>query len=143
MKLKRVRNWKVVKEGLTFQEASTIFQEQKMDGIPYENISIRIGRRHFIKEEMYGVNGFANETFRPVEILSKDWEVLIPDTDEEVKCEKVRQMVKDSNCSGLTYDKIDNMTTEEIWKHLCGRMDKDQIYRMIKFYYSEKVYKEK
>ena len=142
MKQKRIRNWKVVKTGLSFMEASKIFQEQKLDGKPVENVSIRIGHRHFIKDELYGFNGFTNETFRPAEILENNWVALVPDTDEELKCEKVRQMVKDSNCSGLTYDKLDNMTIEEIWKHLCNKMSKDQIYRMIKLYYSEKVYKE-
>lgn len=142
MKQKKIRNWKLVKDGLSFMEAAKMFQERMIDGKPVDNICIRIGHRNFIWDEIYGASCFTNDAFRPAEVMSNEWKIFVPDTDEELKCEKVRQMMKDSNCSGLTYDKIDNMTAKEIWNHICNKLTDDQMYRMIKLYYSEKVFKE-
>lgn len=132
--MKKIRNWKVIAEGIDTQKAIDILRNQeyqKFNG-PFAVQSCSKQYDSWSYDMQFSLN----------EVL-KTWKVLVPDTDEEAKNEKVRQMVKDSNCSGLTYDKIDNMTTKEIWKHLCGKMSDDQMYRMIKLYYSEKVYKEK
>jgi len=138
--MKTIRNWTVAKSNLDFQTAINMLKARAIQGTLYDNIAIRLRDKMFISR----VNdNIANEKFYPREILSNEWEVLIPDTDEEAKNNKVRKMMKESTCSGLTNDKIDNMTIKEIWEYLCSKMSKDQMYRMIKLYYSEKIYKEK
>lgn len=138
--MKTIRNWTVAKSNLDFQTATNMLQARAINGTLYNDIAIRLRDKMFISR----VNdNITNEKFYPREILSNEWEVLVPDTNEEEKNNKVRKMMKESTCSGLTNDKIDNMTIKEIWEHLCSKMSKDQMYRMIKLYYSEKVYKEK
>ena len=69
--------------------------------------------------------------------------ILIPDTDEEIKCEKIRQMVKDSNCSGLNHNKIDNLTIPEIFEWITDHLDNDQKYKVLLAFYDQKIYKTK
>lgn len=133
---KKIRNWKVVAEVGDVKVAIDVLKNQQY--LHYTgpfNIQSSYSKRQY-DAWSYGMQ------FSLEEIMAS-WKILVPDTDEELKNEKVRQMVKDSNCSRLTYDKIDNMTTREIWEHISGHLSDDQMYRMIKLYYSEKVYKEK
>ena len=132
--MKKIRNWKVIADKIDITDALKILMNQK-----YENYTGPFAIQSYCKQyDSWGLDmGFTvNEAINP-------WKVLVPDTDEEVKNEKIRQMVKDSNCSGLSYDKIDNMTTRELFKHIVNHVSEDQMYRMLKLYYSEKVYKEK
>ena len=142
-KTKTIKNWKVIKSGLTFSEAKQIYENQYMDFKPYENISIRLANRQFIKDPIYGTKNFENEHFYPKEFISTNWEVLVPDSDEEKKCEKIRRLMKDSCCSHLTNAKIDNLTIEEMYKWISDHLNKDQKYRMLLAYYDEMIYKTK
>ena len=142
-KPKTIKNWKVVKNYLTFSEAAEIYESQKLDGKPVENVSVRLGNRHFIKDPIYGTTNFTNEKFYPKEFRSASWEALIPDTDEEERCEKVRTLMKESSCSRLTNAKIDNMTIDEMYKWISDSLNKDQKYRMLLAYYEKAIYKTK
>ena len=143
MKTKKIKNWKVIKSGLSFAEAAKMFKEQKIEKIPFENVSIRLGRKQYIKDPIYGTSEFDNDSFHQSAFFSTDWEVLVPDTDEEARCEKVRELMKNSCCSGLKNDKIDNLTIDEMYDHISSRLDKDQKYRMLLAYYDKMIYKTK
>ena len=142
-KRKTIRNWKVVKTELSFTEAAEIYEKQKLDGKPVENVSVRLGNKQYIKDPIYGVTNFTNERFYPKEFASHSWEALVPDTGEEEKCEKIRTLMKNSCCSRLTNAKIDNMTIEEMYDWISDHMDKDQKYRMLLAYYDKMIYKTK
>ena len=132
--MKKIRNWKIIADKINIMDALNILMNQK-----YENYTGPFAIQSYCKQyDSWGLdmNFSTNEAIKP-------WKVLVPDTDEEAKNEKIRQMVKDSNCSGLSYDKIDNMTIRELFKHIVNHVSEDQMYRMLKLYYSEKVYKEK
>lgn len=138
--MKKIRNWKVIKENLDFLSASNMYKNQAINGVLYDYLAIRIGPRMFTPDE---IMKFESETFYPKEILSNNWVALIPDTDEENKNEKIRQLMKDSNSSNIKYDKIDNMTIPQIWEWVSDHLDKDQMYRMLLAYYDQKIYKTK
>lgn len=132
--MKKIRNWKVIAEGIDTQKAIDILRNQE-----YQNFQGPFAVQSCSKQ----YDSWSYEMQFSLNEVLKTWKVLVPDTDEEAKNEKIRQMVKDSNCSGLSYDKIDNMTIRELFKHIVNRVSEDQMYRMLKLYYSEKVYKEK
>ena len=134
---KKIRHWKVIKSELSYTEATNIFKAQAIQGTHYDNLSIRVGDRQFFKGE---VNP-ATQQYFPSELIYDNWEVLIPDTDEEAKCKKIRQLVKDSSCSGLTNAKIDNMTVPELFKSVMGNLSDDQKYRVLVAFYDQKMYK--
>ena len=136
---KKIRHWKVIKSGLSYLDALNIFTAQAIEGKLYDNLAVRVGERFF----QYGESNPITETYYPSEILRSNWEVLIPDTDEEAKCEKIRQLVKDSNCSRLNYAQIDNMTVPELFDWIMDGLDDDQKYRVLKAFYNEEIYKTK
>lgn len=136
---KKIKHWKVIKSGLSYSDAMKLFKAQAIDGRLYDNLSIRVGDRFF----QYGESNPATVQYYPSELLLDAWEVLIPDTDEEAKCEKIRQMVKDSNCSGLNYAQIDNMTVPELFDRIMAYLDDDQKYRVLLAFYDQKIYKTK
>ena len=136
---KKIRNWKVIKSGLSYSEAMQMFNSQAVEGRLYDNLSVRIGDRHFIK----GESNPATQQYYPSELIYNDWEVLVPDTDEEAKCEKIRTLVKDSNCSGLNHNKIDNLTIPELFEWIVTHLDDDQEYRLLLAFYDQKIYKTK
>jgi len=136
---KKIRHWKVIKSGLSYLDAVNIFAAQAIEGKLYDNLAVRVGERFF----QYGESDPVAEKYHPSEILRNDWEVLIPDTDDEAKCEKIRQAVKDSNCSGLNYAQIDNMTIPELFERIMSHLNKDQMYRVLKAFYNEEIYKTK
>lgn len=136
---KKIRHWKVIKSGLSYLDAVNIFTAQAIEGKLYDNLAVRVGERFF----QYGVSDPVTETYYPSEILRSEWEVLIPDTDEEAKCENIRQLVKDSNCSRLNYAQIDNMTVPELFDRIMDGLNDDQKYRVLKAFYNEEIYKTK
>ena len=132
---KKVRNWKVVWDSYGLKSAIEILESQK--SVKYDGpFAIRHGRR-FITPEDYR----SDITFNLDEINGL-WEILIPDNDQEEKNEKIRNLVKNSNCSGLTHAKIDNMTIDEIWKTISDSLTTDKKYRMLLLYYNNKIYKD-
>ena len=130
--MKRIRNWKIIAD-CDLYTALKCVKEQKYPGYigPF---AIRSCRKQYEGVEW-------NESFT-IDEIEKKWSILVPDNDEEAKNNKVRKLVKDSNCSGLSYDKIDNMTIKELWKHIESHLDADKMYRMLLLYYKEKVYKD-
>ena len=136
---KKIRHWKVIKSGLSYSDAIKLFKAQAIDGRLYDNLSIRVGDRFF----QYGESNPATVQYYPSELLLDAWEVLIPDTDEEAKCENIRQLVKNSNCSRLNYAQIDNMTVPELFDRIMDGLNDDQKYRVLKAFYNEEIYKTK
>lgn len=132
---KKIRNWKVVWDSYGLKSAIEILLSQK--SVKYDGpFAIRRGRR-FITIEDYRPDISFN-----LDEINGTWEILIPDNDQEEKNEKIRNLVKNSNCSGLTHAKIDNMTIDEIWKTISDSLTTDKKYRMLLLYYNNKIYKD-
>ena len=136
--MKHIRNWKIAKDGLLFSEAYGIMSTGRIDGVSYPNMAIQQAHG-----KQYSKSEVNNITLKPSDVLYHDWMILIPDTDEEIKCEKIRQLVKDSNCSGLNHNKIDNLTIPEIFEWITDHLDNDQKYKVLLAFYDQKLYKTK
>ena len=139
-KHKVIKNWKVIRNGLDSVSAFNMFKAQAVEGIAYDLLAIRLKWRVF----QPGIVDIDKEQFSAQEILSKEWEVLIPDDQMEEILEAMRDMYKDENFSSLNYQKIDNMSINDLWKELVNimdRLDDRNKYRMAKWIIENKVYK--
>lgn len=132
--MKHIRNWKIVATDVTFTDAIKILREQKYKlHIGPFMIKSAVTRRTI---ENYN----PNEHFTLPEIEGT-FVILVPDTDEENKNNKIREYLKNTNISGLKHEKIDNMTTKEIWDYINAYLLKDdQRYRMLLYYFDNKIY---
>lgn len=116
---KTIKNWKVVKDNLDFMTALNIFKAQAIEGHHYDLIAIRIKDRIF----QPGLSNLESEQFYASEIISNKFEALIPDDQLEEKTYKLQQMFKDNNIGGLKFEKIENMTIDQLLNHLLWIMD--------------------
>lgn len=135
--MKKIRNWKVYQSGVSLKNALEMLKDGKTIGgqSPIAIKNSNTGK--FIDAFSYG-----DISFTPNEI-NDDWLILVPDNDEEQKNEKIRKMMKESNCSGYNYDKIDNMTISDIWRNIAYNLDNNQMYRMLLYFYENKIFKTK
>ena len=138
-KTKVVRNWKAVKSNLDFVSAYNLYKSQVVDDKFYPIIGLRLGIKYF----QSGLHNIDEAHFSPREAISNNWEIIVPDDEFEEKTNKLRQMLKDNNFTGLRYDKIDNMSIEEMWDAIIGqmsRLDKDNKYRIAKNIIENELY---
>lgn len=138
---KIIRNWKVIKDNLTFNVAFNIWKTHKIDDAGYPIIAMRYGTTQFIQT---GVHDISDIKLSPQEAVSNKWEIVIPDDAAEEKTNKLRQMLKDKNFTGLQHDKIDNMSIDEIWNAIIKQMsklDKNNLYRISKHIIETGLYK--
>ncbi len=137
---KAIKNWKVVKDNLDFMTALNIFKAQAIEGHLYDLVAIRIGDRIF----QPGISNLESEYFYASEIISNKFEALIPDDQLEEKTYKLQQMFKDNNIGGLKFDKIDNMTIDQLLNHLLciiDNFDSHNKYRIAKAIIETGLYK--
>lgn len=137
---KVIKNWKVVRNGLDSVTAFNMFKAQAVEGTLYDLLAIRLHGRIF----QPGIVNIDQEHFLAQEILSKDWEALIPDDQMEEILENMRQMYKDENFNTLNYQRIDNMSINDLWIELVdimSRLDDRNKYRLAKFIIENKAYK--
>lgn len=137
---KVIKNWKVIRNGLDFVSAFNIFKAQAVDGIDYDLLAIRLKWRVF----QPGIVDIDKEQFSAQEILSKEWEVLIPDDQMEEILENMRDMYKEENFSSINHQKIDNMSINDLWLELVNIMynlDDRNKYRIAKWIIKNKIYK--
>ena len=135
----KVKYWKTVKGGLDLQTALNMYRTQEIEGHRYDYLSIKLGYQIFEP-------GYLSkyEKFTIDEALSNNWELVVPDDAAEEKTNKLRQMLKDKNFTGLRYDKIDNMSIEEIFNeilNIMNNLDKDNKYRIAKHIIENELYK--
>ena len=126
---KAIKNWKVVKDNLDFMTALNIFKAQAVEGHLYDLVAIRIKDRIF----QPGLANLESEQFYASEIISNKFEALIPDDQLEEKTYKLQQMFKDNNIGGLKFEKIENMTIDQLLNHLLwiiDNMDPHNKYRI-------------
>lgn len=137
---KAIKNWKVVKDNLDFMTALNIFKNQTIEGHLYDLVAIRIGGRIF----QPGLANLESEQFYASEIISNKFEALIPDDQLEEKTYKLRELVKINNFSGLNWDRIDNMTIDDLFNSLfnvMNRLDSHNKYRIVKNIVESGLYK--
>ena len=137
---KIIRNWKAVKSDLDFNLAYNLYKSHKVDDVEYPVIGLRLGVSKFFQSGLHNID---EAMLSPREATSNKWEIVIPDDAAEEKTNKLRQMLKDKNFTGLRYDKIDNMSIEEMWNAIIeqmSRLDKDNKYRIAKNIIENELY---
>lgn len=133
--MKHIKNWKLYRDKVSLSEALEVLQKGSIN--LYKNVAIQNNKTNrFYDKYSYDI------VLNPVDV-NNDWMILVPDDDKEQKNEKIRKLVKDSNCSGLTYDRLDNMTTHQIFNHIVNHLTEDQEYRWLLAYYEKEIYKTK
>ena len=139
-KKKTIKNWKVVRNGLDSVTAFNMFKAQAIQGTGYDLLAIRLHGRVF----QPGIVDIDKEQFIAKDILSNDWEAIIPDDDMEEILEKMRNMFKEEHIGNLTYQKIENMSINDLWVELSDilyNLDDRNKYRVSKWIIENKVYK--
>ena len=137
---KVIKNWKVVRNGLDSVTAFNMFKAQAIQGTGYDLLAIRLHGKVY----QPGIVDIDRETFYANEILSHDWEVVIPDDDMEEILSKMRQMYKYEHFTRLTHEKIDNMSISDLYHALIDVMnslDDRNKYRLAKHIIENKLYK--
>jgi len=131
--MKKVKHWTIYKDNVSLADALDVLK----NGTIGDAKTVAIQNNH--TERFYDTYSY-DMIFKPAD-FNNDWMILVPDTDKEEMCEKIRKMCKEINCTGLAYAKIDNMSLEQIWEHVSGSLNYKQQYKMLKLYFKEKVYK--
>ena len=137
---KIIRNWKAVKSDLDFVTAYNLYKSQVVDDKFYTIIGLRLGIKFF----QLGLHNIDDAHLSPREAISNKWEIIVPDDEFEEKTNKLRQLLKDKNFTGLRYEKIDNMSIDEMWNAIIeqmSRLDKDNKYRIAKNIIENELYK--
>jgi len=140
MRKKVIKNWKVIIPNLDSVTAFKIFKNRTIDGKLYDIIGLRLGWRAFQSD----INSLDNESFSSKEILSDKWEIMLPDDEMEAILYKMRDMYKEEHFSGLSFDKIDNMSISDLYHALIDHMsslDDMNKYRIAKWIIENKIYK--
>lgn len=133
--MKHIRNWKLYRDKVSLSEALEVLQKGSIN--LYKNVAIQNNKTNRFYDKYTD-----DIVLKPTDV-NNDWMILVPDDDKEQKNEKLRKLVKDSNCSGLNYDKIDNMTIHEIFRHIVTHINEDQEYRWLLAYYKNEIFKTK
>ena len=139
--MRRIRNWKTIKDNLDFNLAFNLYKSHKIDGVDYPIIGLRLYNTQFIQS---GVDIINDIKLSPNEAISNKWEIVIPDDAAEEKTNKLRQMLKNKNFTGLRHDKIDTMSIDEMWDAIIeqlSRLDKNNKYRIAKNIIENELYK--
>ena len=140
MSRKIIKNWKVINNELDCITAFNMFKNRAIDGRLYDVVGLRLGSRIF----QSGIHNIDIEIFSAHEVLSNKWEIMIPDDNMEEILEKMRQLYKDEHIGNLKYQKIDNMSIEDLWNSLIdimNNLDNKNKYRLAKHIIENKLYK--
>lgn len=137
------RNWKIVDSNRGCDNAFTILRDQVYHGDCIDP-ECRIGPyaiMHAVTKKFF--DHYDEEISLSPKDTSSDWLILTPDFEQERKNTEIRNLVKESNCSGLGYNRIDHMTFDEIFDYLTSNLDNDQKYKILEYFYKNKLYKTK
>lgn len=138
---KKIHCWKVAQSNVSLNDALNMFNHRAINGVLYNDIGLRFGNRIF----QYGVDDIKNAAFSIDEMLKNTWEVLVPDDGAEEMTENCRKVLKESHYTGERFQKIDNMTINEMFVAVFSKLKltSDVVkYRIIKKIIEDKLYKE-
>ena len=140
MSRKVIKNWKVIANNLDCVTAFNMFKNRAVCGHLYDIVGLRLKNKTY----QSGIVDIERELFTSQEVLSNEWEIMIPDDDMENILENMRQLYKDEHFTRLTYEKIDNMSISDLYHALIDVMsslDDRNKYRIAKHIIENKLYK--
>ena len=133
-----IRNWKEIKSNVDIKTALDAFYNKICYEQKYYAKEIAIKNTDTGKFLSSDNVNILKVQFTTLEITNNHWSILIPDNDEEQKNFKIRQLVKNSNWSGLKWDKIDCMTVNELFDHCMNHMSDEQKYKIMKEFFENR-----
>ena len=128
--MKNTIYWRNIAYGLTLKDCQQAFYNRAWQGTLYDTIMIAHGD-HKLE---YGKTNFMLEKFTFDEATDSNWSIFVPDYEEEKALSELREQVKNCNCTGVSFAKIDHMSIEEIWNIIEHKFDKETKLKMITLY---------
>ena len=125
--MKKTIYWKKIADNLKLEDCDGAFHNRAYKGTLYDNIRISNGK-HTLE---FGKNNFSTELFTLPEMTTANWAIYVPDYEQEQTLTDLRERIKNANCTGITFAKIDHMSIEEIWKAVERKFDKETMVKMI------------
>lgn len=132
----KVKNWKFFENGVNVSDA--------IKAIKCNTYKDRVGA-YAIKSVVTGrfVTEFnsSNEKFTIPEIEG-EWIILVPDDEKETMTKEVAYLIKNSNWSGMTHKKIDNLSLAQLWESVSEKImyDEKLMYKAMKMFFENKLY---
>lgn len=137
---KKIKCWKLVADKLTLQDAIKFVQEREFNFVDYERLGFGRSKYDVLERE-----DLPNCQFTSIDILKKDWCIFEPDTHGEEILHKVRELVKNEHLLSCKFEKIDNMSLDDIFTMIYEEKlytaEPIVKYRLIKKLIEEKLYK--
>ena len=128
--MKKTIYWRNIAYGLTLKDCQQAFYNRAWQGTLYDTIMIAHGD-HKLE---YGKTNFMLEKFTFDEATDSNWSIFVPNYEEEKALSDLREQVKNCNCTGVSFAKIDHMSIEEIWDIIEHKFDKETKLKMITLY---------
>lgn len=150
-----IKNWKLLKSGVSVIDALETFENQSHNGTEgiYAIKSEKSGR--FITPFDKTVTGYRNgrkvfDTSHENDKMSVNevkgsWMILVPDNTKEKMTNEIAQLLKRSNWTGLTYQHIDHLHLPKMWEYVSANIGEDEnlIYKTMKWFFENEIYKNK
>ena len=128
--MKKTIYWRNIAYGLTLKDCQQAFHNRAWQGTLYDTIMIAHGD-HKLE---YGKTNFMLEKFTFDEATDSNWSIFVPDYEQEQTLIDLRERIKNTNCTGISFAKIDHMSIEEIWDIIEHKFDKETKLKMITLY---------
>ena len=125
--MKKTIYWRNIAYGLTLKDCQQAFYNRAWQGTLYDTIMIAHGD-HKLE---YGKTNFMLEKFTFDEATDSNWSIFVPDYEQEQTLIDLRERIKNANCTGISFAKIDHMSIEELWKAVESKFDKETMVKMI------------
>ena len=131
--MKQVKNWKILKPLVSLSDALQVLSTQDCDGI--------IGTYAIKSPTDRLITKYATDlTFSSLEI-TLSWMIMVPDDKREAMNDEIISLAKESNATGISYNRLDHMDINSLWDDLIQYFDEKEKYKLLKYYFENKVYK--
>ena len=136
--MKKVKNWKIIESGLSLSEAIEIYNKQS-----YKDYKKPFAIKSEVSSYLISpdTEGYLNNVKLTVYESISTWNLLAIDDDREDKNNKIIELAKESNCTGWTHAKLEHMSIEDIFNGVCQTLDNDMKYKLLLYYFNNKIYK--
>lgn len=134
-----IKNWKLIDSGVNVIDA--------VNAITSKTYGCKEGK-YAIRSTVTGrfITEF-NESNQKLTIpeIEGYWAVLVPDDEKEQMRTKIADLVKNSNWSGLSHNRIDNLTISKLWETVSEKISNDEklMYKTMKMFFENRLYMNK
>lgn len=134
-----IKNWKLIDSGVNVIDA--------VNAITSKTYGYKEGK-YAIRSTVTGrfITEF-NESNQKLTIpeIEGDWSVLAPDDEKEQMRTKIADLVKNSNWSGISHNRIDHLSISKLWETVSEKISNDEklMYKTMKMFFENRLYMNK